>query len=71
MADATKIRETIERSWAAFCTNDRDPYLGGLADDAWIEDPLGTLAATARATSPHSSTSPTGSPIRSRSLAGS
>lgn len=42
MADATKIRETIERYWAAFCTNDRDAYLGCFADDAWIEDPLGT-----------------------------
>ena len=39
---ATKIRETIERYWAAFCTNDRDAYLGCFADDAWIEDPLGT-----------------------------
>lgn len=32
----------FERCWAAFCTNDRDAYLGCFADDAWIEDPLGT-----------------------------
>jgi steroid delta-isomerase len=42
MADAAKIRETIEQYWAAFSTNDRDAYLGCFADGAWIEDPLGT-----------------------------
>lgn len=42
MADASTIRRTIETYWSAFSANDRDAWLACYADDAWIEDPVGT-----------------------------
>ena len=41
-ADATTIRAAIDAYTAVFTANDRDGYLGLFADDAWIEDPVGT-----------------------------
>lgn len=41
-ADAATIRATVEAYCAAFTKGDRATYLSLFADDAWIEDPVGT-----------------------------
>jgi steroid delta-isomerase len=41
-ADAVTIRATVEAYCAAFTARDRDAYTGLFAEDAWIEDPVGT-----------------------------
>jgi steroid delta-isomerase len=41
-ADADTIRATVEAYCAAFTARDRDAYTGLFAEDAWIEDPVGT-----------------------------
>ena len=41
-ADATAIRATVEAYCAAFTARDRAAYTGLFAEDAWIEDPVGT-----------------------------
>jgi len=41
-ADAATIRATVDAYCAAFTNNDRAAYLALFADDAWIEDPVGT-----------------------------
>jgi steroid Delta-isomerase len=42
MADAAAIEETIHRYWETFSAGDRDGWLALFADDATIEDPVGT-----------------------------
>jgi steroid Delta-isomerase len=42
MADRASIQKTIDNYLAAFTANDRDGWLDCFADDAWIEDPVGT-----------------------------
>ena len=41
-ADAVTIRATVADYCAAFTAGDQDAYLACFADDAWIEDPVGT-----------------------------
>lgn len=41
-ADAVTIRATVQAYCEAFTAGDRDAYVGLFADDAWIEDPVGT-----------------------------
>jgi steroid Delta-isomerase len=41
-ADAATIRTTVDAYCAAFTNRDRAAYVGLFADDAWIEDPVGT-----------------------------
>jgi steroid Delta-isomerase len=41
-ADAATIRSAVDAYCAAFTTGDRDAYVGLFAEDAWIEDPVGT-----------------------------
>ena len=41
-ADAATIRSTVDAYCAAFTNGDRAAYVGLFADDAWIEDPVGT-----------------------------
>ena len=41
-ADADTIRATVEGYCAAFTAGDRDAYVGLFAEDAWIEDPVGS-----------------------------
>lgn len=41
-ADAPTIRSAVDAYCAAFTTGDRDAYVGLFAEDAWIEDPVGT-----------------------------
>jgi steroid Delta-isomerase len=42
MPDADTIRATVDRYTACFSARDRTAFLGLFADDAWIEDPVGT-----------------------------
>ena len=42
MADPESINATIDAYMAAFSAGDRDAYLGCFAEDAWIEDPVGS-----------------------------
>jgi steroid Delta-isomerase len=42
MADSTAIEATIERYWATFSTGDREGWLALFADDATVEDPVGS-----------------------------
>lgn len=42
MADPSSINATIDAYMAAFTAGDREGYLGCFAEDAWIEDPVGT-----------------------------
>ncbi len=42
MADPERINATIDAYMAAFSAGDRDAYLGCFAEDAWIEDPVGS-----------------------------
>lgn len=48
-ADAATIRSTVEAYCAAFTKGDRDAYVGLFAEDAWIEDPVGTPRHEGRA----------------------
>jgi len=41
-ADPATLRTTVERYCAAFTARDRDAYVGLFAEDAWIEDPVGS-----------------------------
>ena len=41
-ADAATIRSAVEGYCAAFTAGDQDAYVALFADDAWIEDPVGT-----------------------------
>jgi steroid delta-isomerase len=41
-ADAITIRATVDAYCAAFTAGDRDAYAGLFAEDAWIEDPVGS-----------------------------
>jgi steroid delta-isomerase len=41
-ADAAAIRATIDRYTTCFSAADKDAFLDCFADDAWIEDPVGT-----------------------------
>jgi len=41
-ADAATIRATIDSYTACFSAADKDAFLANFADDAWIEDPVGT-----------------------------
>jgi steroid delta-isomerase len=42
MTDVATIRATVERYTSCFTAGDRDAFLANFADDAWIEDPVGT-----------------------------
>jgi steroid delta-isomerase len=42
MADQEKLRELISTYMARFTAEDREGWLDMFADDAWIEDPVGT-----------------------------
>jgi steroid delta-isomerase len=42
MADQTDIQATIERYWSTFSSGDRDGWLALFADDATMEDPVGS-----------------------------
>ena len=48
MADADTLRKTIETYMAVFTANDREGWLDLFAEDAWIEDPVGTPRRTGR-----------------------
>jgi len=41
-ADAATIRATVDAYCAAFTRRDRDAYVALFAEDAWIEDPVGS-----------------------------
>ena len=41
-ADADTIRAAVDAYCTAFTKGDRDAYVGLFAEDAWIEDPVGT-----------------------------
>lgn len=41
-ADAATIRATVEAYCAAFTAGDRDAYVGLFAEEAWLEDPVGS-----------------------------
>lgn len=41
-ADADVIRAAVDAYCAAFTAGDRDAYVALFADDAWIEDPVGS-----------------------------
>ena len=41
-ADAATIRSVVDAYCAAFTKGDRDAYVALFAEDAWIEDPVGT-----------------------------
>jgi steroid delta-isomerase len=41
-ADAETIRATVDRYTSCFSARDKDAFLANFADDAWIEDPVGT-----------------------------
>jgi steroid delta-isomerase len=41
-ADAATIRATVDRYTACFSAADKEAFLANFADDAWIEDPVGT-----------------------------
>ncbi len=42
MADAADIQATIERYWSTLSAGDREGWLALFADDATMEDPVGT-----------------------------
>ena len=46
MADSTQIRDTVNRYVAAFSAGDRVAWLGTFADDATLEDPVGSPVRT-------------------------
>ncbi len=41
-ADAETIRATVDRYTSCFSAADKVAFLANFADDAWIEDPVGT-----------------------------
>ena len=41
-ADADTIRATVDRYTSCFSAGDKEAFLANFADDAWIEDPVGT-----------------------------
>ena len=41
-SDAATIRSAVEGYCAAFTAGDQDAYVALFAEDAWIEDPVGT-----------------------------
>jgi steroid Delta-isomerase len=41
-ADAATVRSAVDAYCAAFTNGDRDGYVALFAEDAWIEDPVGT-----------------------------
>jgi steroid delta-isomerase len=41
-ADAATIRSAVDAYCGAFTNGDRDAYVALFAEDAWIEDPVGT-----------------------------
>ena len=45
-ADAATIRATVDAYCAAFSSGDRAGYVGLFADEAWIEDPIGSPRLT-------------------------
>jgi steroid delta-isomerase len=47
-ADATSIRATVEAYCTSFSTGDRAAWIALFADDAWLEDPVGTPRAEGR-----------------------
>lgn len=49
MADQSSINATIDAYMAAFTAGDKDAYLDCFAEDAWIEDPVGTPRREGRA----------------------
>lgn len=48
MADPETIRATVARYMAAMSAGDRDTWLGCFADDATLEDPVGSDVVTGR-----------------------
>ena len=42
MPDAATIRAAVDRYTSCFSARDRTAFLANFADDAWIEDPVGT-----------------------------
>jgi steroid delta-isomerase len=48
MADADIIRTTIEQYTTRFTAADKEAWLDLFADDAWIEDPVGTPRRSGR-----------------------
>jgi steroid delta-isomerase len=48
MADAATLQKTIATYMAVFTAEDREGWLDLFADDAWIEDPVGTPRRTGR-----------------------
>jgi len=42
MADSDHVKATIDTYLSAFSATDRDGWLECFAEDAWIEDPVGT-----------------------------
>lgn len=48
MADADTLRSNIAAYTARFTAEDREGWLDLFADDAWIEDPVGTPRRTGR-----------------------
>ena len=42
MADTAAIEATVEQYWAAWAANDKDGFLALFADDATVEDPVGS-----------------------------
>ena len=48
MADADTLRKAIEQYTTRFSADDKEGWLDLFADDAWIEDPVGTPRRTGR-----------------------
>ena len=48
MPDRAAVQKTIDSYLAAFTAGDREAWLDCFADDAWIEDPVGTPRRTGR-----------------------
>jgi steroid delta-isomerase len=48
MPDRAAVQKTIDSYLAAFTAGDREAWLACFADDAWIEDPVGTPRRTGR-----------------------
>lgn len=49
MADRASIQKSIDSYLAAFTASDREGWLDCFAEDAWIEDPVGTPRRNGRA----------------------
>jgi steroid Delta-isomerase len=48
MVEQELIRKRIDTYMATFTANDREGWLDNFAEDAWIEDPVGTPRRTGR-----------------------